>query len=99
MKLSDSPEVVSHNPAIAVDSEERIHVVWAEALAGEVGASAIFYRSCHEGECTDPAILSNPAVEVCGSETNLNPSIAINGANINSTNLVLNMSGRSEESE
>ena len=82
LNLSESPNVDSLNPQIAVDSNDRVHIVWEEALAGETGTSTIFYRSCLEGECTDPVSLSAVAVEMCVSETNLNPTISVNGRNI-----------------
>jgi len=82
VNLSGSPNTDSLAPQVAVDTQGRIHLVWSESVASQAGAFAILYRACLEGECTEPAVISNPNIEGCGSETNLTPAIAIDSSEI-----------------
>ncbi|TET29600.1 MAG: hypothetical protein E3J69_13195 [Anaerolineales bacterium] len=75
--VSESQRTNSTDPQIAVDSAGQIHLVWTEALAGEVDDSAIFYRSCLDGECGESVALSNPGAADCGGDQNITPTIAI----------------------
>jgi len=75
--VSESKGANPTDPQIAIDSAGRIHLVWTEALAGEAGNSAIFYRSCLDGECGESVALSNPEA-ACGGDQNITPAIVIN---------------------
>ncbi|MEA1978209.1 MAG: phospholipase D-like domain-containing protein, partial [Chloroflexota bacterium] len=76
--VSESQRTNSTEPQIAIDSAGRNHIVWTEALAGEAGDSAIFYRTCLDGECGESVTLSNPEAAACGGDLNITPAIAIN---------------------
>lgn len=75
--VSESQRTNSTDPQIAIDSAGLTHIVWTEALAGEAGDSAIFYRSCLDGECGESVALSNPEATACGGDQNITPTIAI----------------------
>ena len=76
--VSKSQRTNSTDPQIAIDSAGRTHLVWTEALAGEVGDSVIFYRTCLDGKCGESVALSNPEAAACGGDQNITPAIVIN---------------------
>jgi len=72
INLSQTLETASSSPQTVVDNNQRVHTVWSE------GSSAIFYRSCMDGQCGDTI----PIPSGCDSQTNITPAIATNDTDI-----------------
>ena len=81
INLSQSAGTASDSPQTAVDKNQRVHIVWSEQTTESDGSSTIYYRSCLDGHCTEPATLSAETGE-CASPTNVTPGIEINGLDI-----------------
>jgi len=64
-------------PQVAVGSGGSLHFVWVES---EGSGSDIVYRSCRDGECTEPVLLSEQVTKDCSGDQNTTPAIAINAA-------------------
>jgi len=80
--LSQTVGTNSSSPQVALDHDNRVHIVWSEESSKDSNASAIQYRSCFDDQCSETMTLSTDKLGECASPINTTPAIVINGTEI-----------------
>jgi len=74
--LSQTAGIDSSSPQVALDNDQRAHIVWSEE------SSKILYRSCLDDQCGETITLSSDQSGECASQINITPAIVLNGSDI-----------------
>jgi len=82
INLSQTAGIDSSSPQVALDNDQRAHIVWSEESSEDNNSSKILYRSCLDDQCSEIVTLSTDQSGDCASQTNTTPAIALNGPDI-----------------
>jgi len=82
INLSQTAGIDSSSPQVALDNNQRAHIVWSEESSEDNNSSKILYRSCLGDQCSEAITLSSDQSGECASQINNTPDIVLNGSDI-----------------
>jgi len=82
INLSQTAGIDSSSPQVALDNDQRAHIVWSEESSEDNNSSKILYRSCLDDQCSEAIILSSDQSGEYASQINITPAIVLNGSDI-----------------